>query len=534
MTAPYHVPGAPDDELARSEAAQTVGRLAHASGLAMFHFEHRLRLASPEAWLPPGRGPLDVAPGWVGGVLPEAKYQAFRHDLLLGSFHPGHRPKWTAHELCHGLVGFAWKPDASLFFHALAARLAEVLPVALWYFLDEAGLGRCALHQGHGPLYDGTCSPCDDAARGGPARPAADDGRWLEDGQAFVERELAAVEDSLKRGAPVPHRLGRLDLASDGVAYAAAHGGRLRSPEFARFVEIFSGDGKGHHPSLDSLAARVREVLTALSGGQAARPLAGGRWDWICQDLGWRLLEVVADTAGDIRAELETLVERLADDSRESTVGRVIEAYEGLHGDFELPSPREIFAVGYPLPRGYGHALAQLGEGIASALPQTWVGLGPGQGDLLSAFAAQDPHVRAPIGRRFATFLKGRADGPTADRAAYEAAVSHASPADPLAESFGMNDRDGGCIRLADGVELLRLTHPVVEEVGGEAGEPISLAIYRHGDGEVQVVSLSPAIERALRSLEDGPCDRAELGLDPADLEGLAALRVVVPTAWTA
>ena len=146
------VEGAPAHELLRSPASQAVGRLAMQSNLLLSHFEHRVELALPEEWLPTDRPDLGETPVWQNGVLPEAKYQAFRHDRISGSFHPSHRAKWTGHELCHGLVGFAWKPSASRFFHALASRLAEVLPVALWYFLDEANLRRCPSHQGGAAL----------------------------------------------------------------------------------------------------------------------------------------------------------------------------------------------------------------------------------------------------------------------------------------------------------------------------------------------------------------------------------------------
>ncbi|HIN85132.1 MAG TPA: hypothetical protein EYN06_01535, partial [Myxococcales bacterium] len=134
------VEGALPHELTRTPASALIGRLAAQSNLMLSHFEHRVEFSLPEAWLPVGRADLSEAPGWQNGVLTESKYQAFRHDRISGSFHPGHRAKWTAHELCHGLVGFAWQPGAGRFFHALSARLAEVLPVALWYFFDEAGL----------------------------------------------------------------------------------------------------------------------------------------------------------------------------------------------------------------------------------------------------------------------------------------------------------------------------------------------------------------------------------------------------------
>ncbi|MCA9546622.1 MAG: hypothetical protein KC613_19590, partial [Myxococcales bacterium] len=131
---PFAIPQAPDAELHRSPAAALVGRLAAASSLRLSHFEHRLHLPTPFAWADPDRPDLAGVPTWQGGRLQEHKFQHFRGDNPVGSFHPGHRAKWTAHELCHGVVGFAWAPTATPLFHTLAARLNEVVPVALYYF----------------------------------------------------------------------------------------------------------------------------------------------------------------------------------------------------------------------------------------------------------------------------------------------------------------------------------------------------------------------------------------------------------------
>ena len=117
--------GAPPTEYTRTPAARRVARLAAASGLFQFHFEHRHHLPLPQAWVPEGAHDLAEPPEWDRGILTERKYQSFRHDLPIGSFHPHHRAKWATHELCHGLVGFAWYVDAPPLFHATAARLTS-------------------------------------------------------------------------------------------------------------------------------------------------------------------------------------------------------------------------------------------------------------------------------------------------------------------------------------------------------------------------------------------------------------------------
>ena len=281
------IENAPPSELSRSPAAARIGELAAASGLFLSHFEQRWEPEWPEPWNPQGRPDLGERAGWVHGVLPETKFRTFQLDRLIGSLHPAHRAKWTAHELSHGLVGFAWKPGATPLWRATAARIAELLPVTLWYFLDEAGLQRCPDHAGGGPLFGTHCPACEDAARRGPVPADATD--WHARARAYVEAELAAVAETRRLGRPVSHRHATLVLCSDGLAYEAAHGARVESAAFHSWVERFCEEGDGWHASLDALEARVLALLDDLTGGPAAAPWTGGRERWIAQDLGWRL-----------------------------------------------------------------------------------------------------------------------------------------------------------------------------------------------------------------------------------------------------
>ena len=130
----------PDEELTRSPASQLVGQLALDSDLFLTHFEYRHHLTWPSYWVSDECSDLMKPLVWQRGILKEEQYSHFRHDQPLGSFNPNHVAKWTAHELCHGLVGFAWSPYMTTFAHSLSARLSELLPIALWYFFDEAQL----------------------------------------------------------------------------------------------------------------------------------------------------------------------------------------------------------------------------------------------------------------------------------------------------------------------------------------------------------------------------------------------------------
>ncbi len=485
----FDVPGAPDHELSRSDAAAVVGRMAAESGLLMFNFEHRVRLETPLDWLPPGRDDLGQVTGWTGGTLPESKYQAFRHDQLIGSFHPGHRAKWTAHELCHGLVGFAWKPGAPILFDALAARLAEAVPVALWYFFDEAGLRRCDAHHGGGPLFGAYCPACERAAREGPG----EDGErelLLAEGNAFVTRELEAVLQSARRGRPVAHRLATLDLSSDGLAYAAAHHHRLRSPQMHRFVERFCPPGSGRHASLESLAARVEEITGAIATGRVAEPLRGDTWLWIARDVAWRLLTIHAECFGDAADALLEQVDTLADRPNRAGVEDAIAGYVALGDDFELPEPDDLLAVGYALPGGWGRSAAQVAEGVSSALPLTAAQLGEALVPTVRRFLADDHPRREPLGRRFAAWDGG-------DLARWEAAVAHPHPADPATLTLAVQPPDGA-VTTADDVELLTfdtdvpaLADALAAGTLPEPSGPTAWAVRRTAEGDVAAVPLS-------------------------------------------
>jgi hypothetical protein len=206
---------------------------------------------------------------WAG-CCPSRKYQTFRHDLLIASFHPSHRPQWTAHELCHALVGFAYRPGASTLFHVLAAWLAELIPVALWYFFDEADLRRCPRHQGGGPLFQTYCAACEREAERGPRAEDRDTLRLRREGRRFVERELAAVQRSRRLGRPLGTRFATIDLAEDAVSYVAAHGPRLRSAEMERFSQSFFAPGQGQHATLEELeASRARRLRPPVRGVSA-------------------------------------------------------------------------------------------------------------------------------------------------------------------------------------------------------------------------------------------------------------------------
>ena len=538
MSAAPPVPGAPPAELARSAAAAAVGRHAAASGLFFSHFERRRDLPLPEPWEVrdrPDLGPYpwDADGGWRDGVLPETKFRSFRLDRRIASFHPAHGPEWTAHELCHGLVGFAWAPGRTRLWHATAARVAELLPVALYYFFDGAGLHRCAVHAGAAALFDQRCAACEAAAAATPGDPVAADHPLFAAGRAYVRAELARARESLARGLPLSHRHATLDLSTDGLAYVSAHGPVIESDAYARWIGAFLQPDQGCHPTLESLIDRVEAVMAALTEGAPLQPWAGGPWRRAAQDVGWRLLQLLEEVEGEAADGLDALIDALANDQTEAGIAAAIEGYEALFDEWELPEPDELFAVGYPLPRGHGASRAQVQAGLKGAMPETLRRLGRGADAAVAAFAAQDGWARRPLVDRFADFIAG-AHPELIDQARLEAALCAVEAEDPAERSLALDPARPGPWRCARGVRPLHLTRPARTLDGGlhvdaSPEAPAGLAVVRRA-GEVHVLDLLPAEALALQRAA-APLPLAELGL-PDLGRNLQGHGLLAPTAW--
>ncbi len=432
----------PAREFLRSPAARLVGRAAAADGLVLARYEHRQPIG------------VDTEPVWQQGTIPEPKYADFRHDLPIGSFHPGHRAKWSAHELAHVHVGFAWWPGASPLAVATAGRLAELWPVALWYFFDEVGLQRCPRH--HGPLFRTLCPACEAVAGARPVEPR--DREFVAEGLRFVDRELAAVARTVRTGVPVAHVWGSLDLCSDGIAYADGHGARLEGPAFRAWAERFFVPETGGFGDLPALVARVEAVVAALASDGPLPTWVGdpvvGRRRWVAADLAARLLDAATSDRG-IPAEVESWVDGLAEGVDPSEVARQIRAANRPDADPEL-----LFATGYPWEHGGevpGATLDRLDSGLRTVVPVTLELFDDAGIDPVPAFAAVDEAVRRPLGERFAAWLEEDAPSAVTALARYEAALRHVT-SDPLTGLGAV----GEGVERASGLTVIRAGFDVV------------------------------------------------------------------------
>ncbi|MCA9608970.1 MAG: hypothetical protein KC619_25390, partial [Myxococcales bacterium] len=182
---------------------------------------------------------------WDRGVLETGKYQAFTAESPVGVLDPAHVGKWGPHEMLHRAAGFFFREGMSRWELYLAARLNELLPVTTFYGAEQA----MRLDEG----------AFDRAAAGRRPRARVEDARWRTDepkalaararaaapifreGLAWLERELAAIDEELARGVRVRVAHPFLDTSSDATAYVVGHFERLRQPAVELVLE-----GRGH------------------------------------------------------------------------------------------------------------------------------------------------------------------------------------------------------------------------------------------------------------------------------------------------
>ena len=497
MTRLKPIENAPRSELIRSTGAHRVALAAQDSSLFLTHFESRFHLEQPEEWLPVDRPDLAGTAYWVRGQRVEPKYAHFRYDSPLGSFHPSHRSKWTTHELCHGLVGFAWRPNQSRFYHHAAARLSEVVPVALWYFFDEVDVNRCELHQKEGLLFGELCTACEQLSH--VLADVSPNPALNESGVQFVQREVDAVFRSIESGHMIEHRHLTLNLAKDGAAWASAHCGRLNDPLYAWFRERFLSSEQGAFSSLEALRDRVLAVTQHLAFGEALTPWVAKRSTWIAHDLADRMLTICAQCDGEAQDALKHLINDLANNQTDHGIEHAIQGYEALFEDYYVPEPDACFGVGYKLPSGYGHHGDTIKEGLETACPQSTRRLGERLKTLVGQFTARRSSVRRGIAREFTDEVAGALSPFERDLLKYESCMAHPKPLDFLTEHFGKTAHsklrtflvslDVDCVQLEYDIHAFLNGVKSLEEC--EIPHPVNLVLRPTPDQDMIVVELS-------------------------------------------
>ncbi len=413
--------GAPHGEVVASPFGLRAVALAADAGAALVHHELRDHLGWPhdadvaEETLDPDHGT------WSRGVLLHGKYQGFLQDDPFAAFNPGHMAKWTPHELLHRAAAFCWREGQSRWELYLGARLNELVPVVLWYGVDQ--IGRRATvpfdrtewsARPASPREDARWLDADDAELLAIARAGVP---LLRAGLAHFEAELAAIDAELAGSGPVrvPHAF--LDASSDAIAYAAAHAGRLASRSVTRCFARLLRDGRDVFAHAGDYRDAVEQLHDALLFGTFtldARRAAARRDARLLRDvlqraahLGWSTFRRLVPDLESAAAELDAAEDGRAPDLarwRERIADRVgLDVCERL---FSTGLPAELDPSEGRLP---ARSLAILRDGLDSIVPRATADIEECDPNALGAFAGSlDLWSRAPLAERLRRLVERR------------------------------------------------------------------------------------------------------------------------------
>lgn len=263
--------GLPLGEVLASPFAARAVAMAVGAGACTVQHELRTPLDWPEELSADPAVAADPHGYWDRGVLHAGKYRSFMQDEPFATYNPNHMAKWGPHELLHRACGFFWRAGASRWEFYLTARLNELVPVVLWYGLDEvARLDRLGFDRAREAAdRDAPLPRClwwtepEDALR---ARVAGSI-HSLREGLAHFAAETAAVDREIGEGRVVPVEHPFLDASSDAIAYVVGHYERLASERIARLGEAVWTGTPDVDPQVRSYRARVEAVLNRLLFG---------------------------------------------------------------------------------------------------------------------------------------------------------------------------------------------------------------------------------------------------------------------------
>lgn len=447
---------------------------------------------------------------WDRGVLRTGKYQAFTAESPVGVLDPAHVSKWGPHEMLHRAAGFFFREGMSRWELYLGARLNELLPVTTFYGaeqamrLDEGAFDRAAAgRRPRARLEDARWRTDDEDALGARARAAAP---IFREGLAWLERELAAIDEELATGVRVRAAHPFLDTSSDATAYVVGHFERLRQTAVARVLEGRGTDRvEAYREAIEALLDRLlfAELPDAPDPARARRSEA------------FDLLLRAAHLGEGVEVDLAPLLSIDDPDVLRERLPERIGAEEAAL----------VLADGSPR----GRALDQLDEGLAHAAPRIHA-LVP---DLAERLADHPALLdRGPLIERVEAFLEATdAPGAVRDLARLEAAIVLAERDDaiewlstPEAELPG--DLDDGELFAHRAATRLDLDHDVLTahaEGGTPAEGPQTLLVVGFEDA-VSVVPVPVEVADVVDALRD----RAGApGLDPSWARELIAAGVL-------
>lgn len=356
--------GADPKDYNRSRVAKRIFHLARENNLQFAHYEYRWPIPLPDSWNSEKDHHAQGEVHWHQGVLSELKYQSFRHDSAVCNFHPGQSSKWGAHELCHKLVGFVFKPQADILFHTLAAWAAEVLPVTVYYFWDEIDCFRCERHKVFGFMQATFCKACEITSKEQDVK--REDYKKL--GWDFLNTQLAAIEASIREQKIVSAPYMALDLADDAYYYTLSQFPRLTSKVYEDFIQT-SVPSQIYKTSIDDLITRIRMVAEAIMEDKELPSYGLNNTDWKVLDLGFRGLELAENIEGDAKQKFINTTQEFF---KNKNIENYVKKYTLLCKEYDLPPAKEFFAAGYVVADGLGYLEEQVLEGIKTLVPDSF------------------------------------------------------------------------------------------------------------------------------------------------------------------
>ncbi len=260
--------GAPLAEVCGSPFGWAAVVRAANDGVAHAHLEYRTQPQWPDELLADAQVADPMHNVWQAGVLHIGKYESFLQDEPLCTYNPNHMAKWTPHEMTHRVCRFFWREGATSWEHYIGSRLNELVPIVLWYGLDEVVRGddkgfdraRSAAQPWATPS-DLDWLSLDDAALRSRAAACVPHLRWA---LAHFEREWAAIRKEAEQGVRVPTPTDTLDASSDAMAYVVGHLRRLESATFRRMAQGLLTAGEHYDDSIADAMERVEACLDAL------------------------------------------------------------------------------------------------------------------------------------------------------------------------------------------------------------------------------------------------------------------------------
>ncbi|MCB9507423.1 MAG: hypothetical protein H6698_05345 [Myxococcales bacterium] len=483
--------GLPVGEVAASYFGLRSIALAALEGAAVAHHEVRAAVAWPSE-LAGGDEVDDADAQWDRGVFRFAKYRAFLQDEPFAGFNPDHMAKWGPHELLHRAAGFFWRDDASSWEHYLGARLNELVPVVVWYGLDEvARLDRVGFDRAL-DADDRLVAPERALWLAGPTplrTAAAASIEHLRTAIVHFERELAAIDRELATGLQVSIPTNGLDASSDAIAYVVGHGPRLASARFAALADHVlvpneQAMDSGVCTSLRRYRDRVEALFDRLVFGdieldlRVARARMQARVVW---DVAQRAVH--ADRANIVRLSPALAAAGLA--VAQAWAGDATPAASAAAGVLAaLPAATSKVVAALGIPPGVardtlGDAATaspeQLAEGVASVAPATLAALERVAPDWVAhAVSADALWARAPLATRLGPLLPD--DVAIRSLWKLETAIARCVARDDASERLGAEP-----VWPAEGARLARSS---AFEVIDLVADPVAMhAAWAEGDG---------------------------------------------------